>query len=207
MRSLRSSRLVLSATSALGLAGTRRRGGAGGIGAWVSPGPWRMKPPGPTERYWIVGFGRCGRCVGRRRRALALGAAAAGARRRGLGRGLFGRRARGRGGRGGAVFSFSSPGLTGDGRASRPRRCALPITALRLTPPSSSAIWLAVAPSATSSSGARSARRSRTFDQQTPMSWLRGAGAQPIGDCRSERPALQLAAECLGSHPARRSQR
>ena len=32
MRSLRSSRLVLSATSGLGLAGTRRRGGAGGIG-------------------------------------------------------------------------------------------------------------------------------------------------------------------------------
>src|SRR3546814_20895946 len=27
-----------------------------------------------------------------------------------------------------------------------PRRCALPITALRLTPPSSSAIWLAVRP-------------------------------------------------------------
>src|SRR5204862_4683133 len=42
--------------------------------------------------------------------------------------------------------SFSSPALTGDGRASRPKRCALPITALRLTPPSSSAIWLAVAP-------------------------------------------------------------
>ena len=56
--------------------------------------------------------------------------------RRGLGRG-----------RGRPFFSFSSPALTGDGRASRPRRCALPITALRLTPPSSSAIWLAVAPS------------------------------------------------------------
>ena len=53
MRSLRSSRLVLSATSGLGLAGTRRRGGAGGIGACCSPGPWRMKPPGPIERYWI----------------------------------------------------------------------------------------------------------------------------------------------------------
>lgn len=36
--------------------------------------------------------------------------------------------------------------LTGDGRDCRPRRCALPITALRLTPPSSSAIWLAVMP-------------------------------------------------------------
>ena len=49
-------------------------------------------------------------------------------------------------GAGAAFFSFSSPGLTGDGRASSPRRCALPITALRLTPPSSSAIWLAVDP-------------------------------------------------------------
>ena len=36
--------------------------------------------------------------------------------------------------------------FTGEGRALRPRRWALPITALRLTPPSSSAIWLAVAP-------------------------------------------------------------
>src|SRR5687768_385728 len=54
MRSFRSSRLVLFATSADGLAGTRRRGGAGGIGACVSPGPWRMKPPGPTDRYWMV---------------------------------------------------------------------------------------------------------------------------------------------------------
>src|SRR3954467_6622110 len=43
--------------------------------------------------------------------------------------------------------SFSSPDLTGEGRCSSPRRCALPITALRLTPPNSSAIWLAVAPS------------------------------------------------------------
>ena len=41
----------------------------------------------------------------------------------------------------------SSPGLTGDGRASRPSRWAFPITALRLTPPNFSAISLAVAPS------------------------------------------------------------
>src|SRR5690606_15362912 len=41
----------------------------------------------------------------------------------------------------GASFAF-----TGEGRDLRPRRCALPITALRETPPSSSAIWLAVAP-------------------------------------------------------------
>ena len=39
-----------------------------------------------------------------------------------------------------------SLGFTGEGRDWRPRRCALPITALRETPPSSSAIWLAVAP-------------------------------------------------------------
>src|SRR6478735_9363568 len=50
-------------------------------------------------------------------------------------------------GAGRAFFSFSSPGFTGEGRDSRPRRCALPMTALRLTPPRSSAIWLAVAPS------------------------------------------------------------
>ena len=31
----------------------QRRGGAGGIGAWASPGPRRMKSPGPTERYCI----------------------------------------------------------------------------------------------------------------------------------------------------------
>src|SRR4029079_502274 len=47
----------------------------------------------------------------------------------------------------GFFASFSSPGFTGEGRCSRPRRWALPITALRLPPPSSSAIWLAVAPS------------------------------------------------------------
>ena len=40
----------------------------------------------------------------------------------------------------------SSFGFTGDGRDWRPRRCALPITALRDTAPSSSAIWLAVMP-------------------------------------------------------------
>jgi hypothetical protein len=53
--SLRSSRPVLSAISGLGLAGTRRRGGAGGIGACWSLGPWRTKPPGPIER--ICGCG------------------------------------------------------------------------------------------------------------------------------------------------------
>ena len=56
----------------------------------------------------------------------------------------------------GAVSTFSlafalalgsgSFGFTGEGRDCRPSRCALPITALRETPPSSSAIWLAVMP-------------------------------------------------------------
>jgi hypothetical protein len=52
------------------------------------------------------------------------------------------------GGFGAAALGAASASLafTGDGRAFRPRRCALPITALRETPPSSSAIWLAVDP-------------------------------------------------------------
>ncbi|QNP44542.1 hypothetical protein H9L15_00175 [Sphingomonas daechungensis] len=102
---------------------------------------------------------RTDRAILHLRRALAL------RRTRGaLGRGSLFRSSIGRGGAGrgagrsagagfgagaaaaGARCSFSSPGLTGDGRASRPRRWALPMTALRLTPPSSSAIWLAVAP-------------------------------------------------------------
>jgi ABC-2 type transport system permease protein len=46
----------------------------------------------------------------------------------------------------GAAFASLSLDFTGDGRDFKPRRCALPITALRLTPPRSSAIWLAVRP-------------------------------------------------------------
>jgi ABC-2 type transport system permease protein len=46
----------------------------------------------------------------------------------------------------GEAEALSSLGFTGDGRDCRPRRCALPITALRLTSPSASAIWLAVMP-------------------------------------------------------------
>lgn len=45
-----------------------------------------------------------------------------------------------------AAFASGSFGFTGDGRACSSRRCALPITALRLTPPRASAIWLAVWP-------------------------------------------------------------
>ena len=41
---------------------------------------------------------------------------------------------------------FLSLDFTGDGLDFRPSRCALPITALRLTPPRFSAIWLAVEP-------------------------------------------------------------
>ena len=76
-----------------------------------------------------------------RRQSLRSGSA----RRGGAGFGAAGLAALGAGA-GLAFFSFSSSGLTGEGRDSRPRRCALPITALRLTPPSSSAIWLAVTP-------------------------------------------------------------
>ena len=41
---------ILPAISGDGLAGTSRRGGAGELGGCCSPGDWRMKPPGPTER-------------------------------------------------------------------------------------------------------------------------------------------------------------
>ena len=90
-----------------------------------------------------VGLGcaaACGRATGRfARSARRRGLSACPARRRGAALALADEEA--------GFLSFSSPGFTGEGRASRPRRCALPITALRLTPPSSSAIWLAVAPS------------------------------------------------------------
>ena len=160
--------LVLDLGRRLGWYQPARRGG--GIGACVSPGPWRMKPPGPTERYWMVlpSFdampdGRemgatgiwsslaasfAGRAGTRRGSGDGAGAAALGAGA-GLGAAAFaGAAAAGAAAFTGAFFSFSSPARTGEGRDSRPRRCALPITALRLTPPNSSAIWLAVDPSA-----------------------------------------------------------
>ena len=45
---------------------------------------------------------------------------------------------------GGQVTALLMPRVLG--RAFSPKRCALPITALRLTPPRDSAIWLAVSP-------------------------------------------------------------
>src|SRR5690242_9880815 len=110
-----------------------------------------MKPPGPTERYWMAA-GSAWRGAGVTGAAsLALGSAALAGLALALGGAAgatpdLGGLALGAGAAF-TFFSFSSPGLTGEGRDSRPRRCALPITALRLTPPSSSAIWLAVAPS------------------------------------------------------------
>jgi ABC-2 type transport system permease protein len=147
-RSFKSSSEVLLAMSALGFAGTKRRGGAGGMGGCWSPGPWRMNPPGPMETirgidatglsgeptptaaddWFMAGAGR------------EIGATLTAAR--GLGRessaaftGFFA-----------AAFLSGSFAFTGDGRDFRPNRCALPITAFRDTPPNSSAIWLAVKP-------------------------------------------------------------
>ena len=67
------------------------------------------------------------------------------------GRAITGLGVAGRGvGLGAGLAGVSSPDLTGEGRDFSPSRCALPITALRLTPPSSSAIWLAVNPRSSS---------------------------------------------------------
>src|SRR5690606_34211750 len=145
---LRSSRWVWSPLSGLGLAGTRRRGGAGGIGACWSPGPWRRNPPGPTDTTRGISGAALG--SGWLGTALAARSASAGSAesvsRRGSGAlalGLAALFASASFGRGAGLGSLA---LTGEGRALRPSRCALPITALRETPPSSSAIWLAVAP-------------------------------------------------------------
>ena len=63
-----------------------------------------------------------------------------------------------------AAFASPSFAFTGEGRDCRPRRWALPITAFRLTPPSSSAIWLAVIPFSHIVLSDRCVRRSRTFE-------------------------------------------
>ena len=101
----------MSATSGLGLAGTRRRGGAGGIGACWSLGPWRTKPPGPIERTMRL------RRLGRRRGLGAASARARRGRRRGLGLVILvarrGRRFGGRAGlgRGGGLGLLADLGL------------------------------------------------------------------------------------------------
>src|SRR5690242_571238 len=140
-----------------------------------------MKPPGPIERYWISGprCGVAGAACG------DDGAAAAGAAGAGFGDSGLGAAGLGAATAGAAFFtSFSSPGFTGDGRCSRPRRWALPITALRLTPPSSSAIWLAVAPLA--HMFFRRSMRSSVQDI------LNSSSASLAGDysCRSLAPAI-----------------
>jgi hypothetical protein len=111
-----------------------------------------MKPPGPIDTM----RGSAGLTAGL---ALAAGfgcEGATGAARTGAGRGAGGaaltagrgasRGGAGRGGAAGRGVAGASLAFTGDGRDLSPRRCALPMTALRLTPPSSSAIWLAVKP-------------------------------------------------------------
>jgi hypothetical protein len=150
--SLRSSRLVLSAISGLGLAGhqpARRRGRdrrllvaralaheaaradradqrlrrgrrRGRVGALLRRLVDRSKGGSPVH----LQRGGGGEIDRFRLRRGSAAAAARGAPRAGCG-------------------SF---GFTGDGRDWRPRRWALPITALRDTAPNSSAIWLAVMP-------------------------------------------------------------
>jgi hypothetical protein len=143
------------------LGGTRRRGGAGGIGACWSPGPWRTKPPGPIERTsgW-AGAGAAG--VGRAAAAGACSSSASGSSARSKGgspstsrdvvagkstfSGCAGAGAGWAVAAGASSAACGSFGFTGEGRDCRPSRWALPITALRDTAPNSSAIWLAVMP-------------------------------------------------------------
>src|SRR4051794_31782062 len=98
MRSFKSSSEVLSATSGLGLAGTRRRGGAGGGGAWWGPGPRGADPAGTYRAILHLTFGTSGRAGLPRTRARCR---AAGARRgrigARLGRGRWGGSWSGRG--------------------------------------------------------------------------------------------------------------
>src|SRR5205823_1689551 len=103
-----------------------------------------------------------------------------------------------------------SPVRTGDGRAWRSRRCALPITALRLTPPRVSAIWLAVMPCSHNDlscairssvhdiltslqGGARGRLGLVEFDRRLRRSRERRAGRVHLGGGRSG-----LAARCQG---------
>ena len=138
-----------------GLAGTSRRGGAGVIGACCSPGRLAEEPAradraqdrlrrrgrrgdgiGGVDLVVIL-IGRRDGCRGHRARERAARRARARGRRA---------RAWARPARAPLPWHRARWACTGDGRDCRPSRCALPITALRLTPPSSSAIWLAVWP-------------------------------------------------------------
>ena len=104
--------------------------------------PGRPAPPAAASRRWA-------RPAWARRAARGAGRTGSAATGRGAGGGVgtgAGSTAGSTGSATGFAASTASPGRTGDGRLSSPRRCALPITALRLTPPRSSAIWLAVSP-------------------------------------------------------------
>src|SRR6185437_13892508 len=75
---------------------------------------------------------------------------------------------------------FRARGADDDGdlaRPERPRRCTLPITALRVMPPSSPAIWLAESPSA--QSFLRSSTRS-SVHVMSCMSPLYAPAADPL---------------------------
>ena len=164
------------------------------MGCCISPGPWRRKPPGPTETMRGCGGGGgasapaagaggagcgagagfastgtaglgCGRAVRGSSLALTLGS--------GLGGGGALRACAAAAGRAAASAAF-----TGEGRACRPRRCAFPITALRLTPPSSSAIWLAVMPR--SHICLRWSMRSSVQDILVPLICWRPYGHGPV---------------------------
>jgi len=74
------------------------------------------------------------------------------------------------GGRGWRGWTFR-PGRAGSSRPPRPSRWTLPITALRVTPPSSAAIWLADSPSA-QSFFSNSTRSSVQFIVVSPMGLL-----------------------------------
>ena len=98
-----------------------------------------MKPPGPIET--IRGMDEAGRSAGAS--PDVVGASAdRGAGAEGATLGFAGAIATGFTGEAflTAAFFSGSFAFTGDGRDFSPKRCALPITALRETPPSSSAI-------------------------------------------------------------------
>src|SRR5689334_4280947 len=93
---------------------------------------------------------------------------------------------------------FRARGAEDDGDLARPespRRCTLPITALRVMPPSSPAIWLADNPSA--QSFLRSSTRSSVQDMSLypPIGNARAAGRIRPRRPATGRPGLTHAAE------------